>query len=80
MKPLDISNKRRLALVLFGVLVLTGVISNTLTKMGYEMLATGIWILGYGQIVLVFWYVWIRPLDLSGPTGTTEVTDQDESE
>lgn len=53
MASLDISNKRLLAFVLFGVLILTGLIDNTLSTMGYEMLATGVWILGYGQTVLI---------------------------
>ncbi|WP_199708867.1 hypothetical protein [Haloferax sp. Atlit-10N] len=79
MISIDITSKRRLAFVLFGAFILTGLIDNTLTKMGYEMLATGVWILGYGQIVLIIWYVWIRPLDLSGPE-TTEVADPEDPE
>ena len=78
MTSLDITSKRLLPFVLFGAFLLTGLIDNTLTKMGFETLANGIWILGYGHIIVIIWYVWIRPLDLSGPTGTTEVADQED--
>lgn len=55
------------AFVLVGAVVVPGVVNYALVQSGFGTLGTVIWVLGYGVGVLALWYVWLRPLDLSGP-------------
>lgn len=59
--------------VLVGLTVLAGVVvpglcKYALTAAGYGLLGTLVWTWGFAAIVTLFWYRWIRPLDLTGPT------------
>lgn len=59
-----------LAAVVVGGVVLTGVVDFLLaTVYGRVDLARIAWVVGYGATVLVAWWGWIRPLDLTGPDG-----------
>ncbi|ESP88333.1 hypothetical protein [Candidatus Halobonum tyrrellensis] len=58
-----------LALVLFVGVAGTGVVRRELGVLGYNELGRIVFILGYGGTVLVVWLGWIRPLDITGPTG-----------
>lgn len=65
----------------FAVVLVVGVIgpglaNYFLAQAGYETLGTIVWALGYATMVLVLWYVWVRPLDLSGPGGEGEDPEQ----
>ena len=60
------------ALVLAVGVVGPGLANYFLAQGGYETLGTVVWALGYATMVLVLWYVWVRPLDLSGPTSDGE--------
>jgi len=60
------------ALVLAVGVIGPGLANYFLAQGGYETLGTIIWALGYATMVLVLWYVWVRPLDLSGPTSGGE--------
>ncbi len=69
----DGSGRRRnillLALVLFVGVVAPGLARRALGVAGYSNLGRIVFVLGYGLMVLTIWYVWIRPLDLTGPSG-----------
>lgn len=69
----DGSGSRRnillLALVLFAGVAVPGLARRALGQAGYSDLGRVVFVLGYGLMVLAIWYVWIRPLDLSGPSG-----------
>lgn len=58
-----------LALVLFVGIVVPGLARHALGVAGYNNLGRLVFVLGYGLMVLVIWYVWVRPLDLTGPSG-----------
>lgn len=58
-----------LALVLFVGVAGTGVVRRQLGVLGYNQLGRYVFVLGYGGMVFVVWYGWIRPLDITGPTG-----------
>lgn len=58
-----------LALVLFVGIAGTGVVRRELGVLGYNQLGRIVFVLGYGGTVLVVWLGWIRPLDITGPTG-----------
>lgn len=59
------------AVVAAGIVV-PGVANYWLASTGNPTLGTAVWVGGYGLMVLVVWYGWIRPLDLSGPGDGTE--------
>lgn len=61
-----------LALALLVGVALTGQLVGLLESAGFSTLSTLVWPLGYGSVVLVAWYVWIRPLDLRAPTRDEE--------
>lgn len=71
------------AVLLATVLVVgvagTGVVRRLLGEAGMNDLGALVWILGYGGTVLVVWYVWIRPLDIGGPSrGLADVEESEE--
>ncbi len=74
----------REALLLGSVLLVgvagTGVVRRLLGEAGLNDLGAVVWILGYGGTVLVVWYVWIRPLDIGGPSRGLEDVESDAGE
>ena len=69
----DGSGRRRnvllIAVVLSVGIVVPGLARRALGVAGYSNLGRIVFVLGYGLMVLTIWYVWIRPLDLTGPPG-----------
>lgn len=61
-----------LGLVVAGGIVIPGVLNYFLEQVGASTLGSVVWALGYATMVVVVWYGWIRPLDLTGPNGGTE--------
>jgi hypothetical protein len=63
--------------VLVAVILLVGVAGTGVARywlgaMGYNWAGRIVFVLGYGAMVGVLWYGWIRPLDLAGPAGRSE--------
>lgn len=54
--------------VLFVGVVGTGVVRRQLGLLGYDTLGQLVFALGYGGTILVIWFVWVRPLEITGPT------------
>lgn len=58
-------------LLLIAVIVVgiagTGITRRLLGEAGLNSLGRLVFILGYGGMVFVVWYGWIRPLDITGP-------------
>ncbi|WP_435347714.1 hypothetical protein [Haloarchaeobius sp. HRN-SO-5] len=54
------------ATIAFAIVV-PGVLNYLLGAAGYELVGSAVWALGYGGAAVMFWYVFIRPLDLTGP-------------
>ena len=71
------SRKAQFALTLAAVILIPGFADYALASAGYKTLAGIVWTAGYGFGILAMWYRWIRPLDLTGPSGdqTTAVED-----
>ncbi|MFC6733600.1 hypothetical protein [Haladaptatus sp. DYSN1] len=63
------SEKVKLALVLVVGVLGSGLADYFLTTSGYPGIGRAVWATGYVTMVLIIWYVWIRPLDISSPTG-----------
>ena len=54
------------AILLVGVAG-SGVARWSLGQLGLTTLGELVYIAGYGGMVVVVWYGWIRPLDITGP-------------
>lgn len=48
-------------------IVVSGVADYLLTASGYVGLGRLVWAVGFGVTVLVVWYLWLRPMDITGP-------------
>jgi len=67
MSGLFTRDRALLVVVLLVGIVGSGVVRWALGRAGYDALGSVLWVLGYGGMVLVLWYGWIRPLDIRGP-------------
>ncbi len=56
-----------LAAVLLVGVAGSGVARWSLGQLGLTTLGEVVYIAGYGGMVVVVWYGWIRPLDITGP-------------
>lgn len=63
----DLPPRWLLAVVLAAGVVLPGVVSYLLAAANAPLLSDVAWVLGYGLAVVVVWYGWLRPLDITGP-------------
>jgi len=60
-----------LVLVIAAGILLPGVANYYLAEANLYTLGKLVWVTGYGTMVFVVWYGWIRPLDLgAGGDGT----------
>jgi hypothetical protein len=63
----------REALLIVLILVLgiggSGIARGLLAERGYDALGSAVFVIGYGSMVVMLWYGWIRPLEISGPSG-----------
>ena len=58
-----------------------GFLDYLLSAAGAPQLGTAAWVLGYGTMIIVIWYGWIRPLNLTGPNPSeAQPWSDDESE
>lgn len=56
------------AIVGAGV-VIPGILARFLHEAGYGVIGTFLFGMSFFAAVVIVWYVWIRPLDLTGPMG-----------
>lgn len=71
-----LSSKAAFVLVLVTGIVVPGVMNYAFSVvLGQQMLGRLVWVLGYTLMIVVIWYGWIRPLELTGPE-----LDPDEAE
>ncbi|MFC6975729.1 hypothetical protein ACFQL1_15380 [Halomicroarcula sp. GCM10025709] len=52
-----------------AVIIVPGLANGFLSTLGYPAVGSLVWALGYGLGVVLIWYEWIRPLDITGPEG-----------
>ncbi|PSQ01753.1 hypothetical protein BRC92_10115 [Halobacteriales archaeon QS_4_69_31] len=67
------------ALALVVGLVLVVVLEGLVRSLGFETLGLAVYPVGYGTLVVVAWYVWIRPLEFDQRPGPVWERDDDES-
>ncbi len=72
-----LSGKAAFVLVLVAGIVVPGVMDYVFSVLlGRQDLGRIVWASGYALMVVVIWYGWIRPLDLSGPDGGSEEAER----
>lgn len=64
---MSMSDQSLLALLMVTGVVVPGVLSYFVGKAGYPTLGSFVWFTGFATMVLLVWYLFIRPLDLTGP-------------
>ena len=64
-----LSSRQLFVLVVIVGLIGPGLVVNLLERANLELLADIVWVIGYGTTVFVLWFIWIRPLNLVGPSG-----------
>ena len=78
---MELPKKAQFGLTVVAAIIVPGFADYALASAGYKTLAGLVWTGGYGFGVIAIWYLWIRPLDLTGPTGIQlsedEEVDQD---
>jgi hypothetical protein len=47
----------------------SGIARGLLAERGYGALGSAVFVVGYGTMVFLLWWGWIRPLDITGPSG-----------
>ncbi|PSP84110.1 hypothetical protein BRC96_06295 [Halobacteriales archaeon QS_6_64_34] len=68
-----------LGLTAAAVIIVPGLANGFLSQMGYPWVGSAVWATGYGLGVVLIWYEWIRPLDITGPEGVRqdeEITEE----
>jgi len=68
------------ALALSAGLLLVVFVENALKSLGVGPVATVVYPVGYGALVLVGWHVWIRPLDIRAPDPADSVWQSGDAE
>jgi hypothetical protein len=63
-------NRDTLLVVLILVLGIggSGLARGFLTERGHDVLGSAVFVLGYGTMVVLLWWGWLRPLDITGPS------------
>ncbi|QIB75745.1 hypothetical protein GL213_03910 [Halogeometricum borinquense] len=60
-------DKLLLVLIIFVGVAGTGLARRFLGEFGYNNVGRIVFILGYGGMIFIVWYGWIRPMDITGP-------------
>lgn len=74
------SNPLVLGLTIAAVIIVPGLANGFLSSLGYPLVGSAVWALGYGVGVVYIWYTWIRPLDISAPEGVGGTDDEETTE
>jgi hypothetical protein len=56
------------ALLLVGTVSVAGIADYVLTNAGFDLLGTLVWGFCYTTALFVIWMVWLRDIELTGPT------------
>lgn len=64
------------AILLIGIAG-TGLVRRYLGEIGLNGIGRIVYILGYGGTIAAIWYGWIRPLDITGPQGNSELREEE---
>lgn len=77
---MKLGSKQLFALILLVGIAGTGITVRLVKAAGFETFGTLLWILGYGGMVFILWYGWLRPIDFSDGANTAGDADESESD
>lgn len=66
--PFGLSSKVLFILIVLVGLIMPGLLVTLLERTNLSVLADIVWVFGYGTTIFAVWYIWIRPLELVGPS------------
>jgi hypothetical protein len=69
MSTQNAAGKVRFGLAMALGVIVPGMLKYVLTQNGYGLLGSAIFYSGYLTAAIVIWYVWVRPLELTGSGG-----------
>ena len=71
---MEISSRGKFILLLLVGITVSGFLDYLLSATGASQLGGAVWALGYGTMVIMMWYGWIRPIEfgLVGPDANNE--------
>jgi hypothetical protein len=46
----------------------SGLARGLLAEQGYNAIGSAVFVTGYGTMVFLLWWGWLRPLDITGPS------------
>lgn len=72
---MELGSRKTFALVLLVGVAGTGITVRVVNELGYSLLGSAVWFLGYSTTIFLLWYGWLRPLDLSGQTSPPAGSD-----
>jgi len=47
----------------------SGIARGLLAERGYGAVGSLVFVMGYGTMVVLLWWGWVRPLEITGPSG-----------
>jgi hypothetical protein len=68
----------KLVLLLLAGVAVNGIVRRQLATWGFDTIGPVVYVIGYGGMIVLAWYIWLRPLDLSGPSGEVTYGDDDD--
>ena len=66
--PFGLSSTVLFILIVLMGLIMPGLLVTLLERTNLSVLADIVWVFGYGTTIFSVWYIWIRPLNLVGPS------------
>lgn len=78
-----LSSRQLFGVVLVSGILIPGLIKYTLAEQGADLLGSILWVIGFGTMIFLLWFGWLRPLNITGPGGTDETvwdSSEDRSE
>ena len=76
--PFGIPSRLAFAIVLLGGVMIPGFLTYLFASTGLPNFGSAVWVVGYGTMIFVVWYGWIRPVDFTGAAGTAGSSEQSE--
>ncbi|WP_458209619.1 hypothetical protein [Haladaptatus sp. NG-SE-30] len=69
MSTQNAAGKVRFGLALALGVIVPGMAKYVLTEMGYGLVGSAVFYTGYFTAAVIIWYIWVRPLELTGSGG-----------